>query len=102
VITLGDFGLRLQVSRAVFRAPADVVHALQVFARVLEPQLGLASPLAVLRDARCLFQEDAQLFGLRLDHARNHSLLDDRVGACAQARAEENVGDVAPRARACC
>ena len=66
------------------------------FSRVsLKPQLGLAAALAVFRDARGLLEENAQLLGLRLDHARDHALLDDGVGARAQARAEEDVRDVA-------
>ena len=36
-----------------------------------------------------------QLFGLGLDDAGNHSLLDDGVGARTQARAEKQVVDVA-------
>ena len=37
----------------------------------------------------------AQLLGLGLDHARDHSLLDDRVGARAEPGAEEEIVDVA-------
>ena len=76
--------------------PPDVVDRGRLLARVVEPELGLAAALAVLGDARRLFEEDAQLFGLRLDDARDHALLDDRVGARAEAGAEEDVGDVAP------
>ncbi len=68
----------------------------QVFPRVLQPQLGFAPPLAVFRHARRLLEENPQLLGLGLDHPRDHALLDDRVGARAQAGAEEDVGDVAP------
>ena len=58
--------------------------------------LGLAAALLVLGDARGLLEEHAQLLGLGLDDARDHALLDDRVGARPEARAEEDVGDVAP------
>jgi hypothetical protein len=73
----------------------DVGHAGQVLARVLEAQLGLAAALAVLGDARGFLEEHAQLLGLRGDDARDHALLDDRVGARAEARAEEDVLHVA-------
>ena len=74
---------------------ADVAHAGEVLARVLEAQLGLAAALAVFRNARGLLEEHAQLLGLGGDDARDHALLDDRVGARAQARAEEDVLHVA-------
>ena len=96
VVAARDLRLALQVLELLVELLADVVHAQQVLARVLQPQLGLAAPLAVLGNARGFFEEDAQLLGLRLDHARDHALLDDRVGARAQSRAEEDVGDVAP------
>ena len=74
---------------------ADVAHPLEVLARVLEAQLRLAAALAVLGHARGLLEEDAQLLRLGGDDARDHALLDDRVGARPQARAEEDVLHVA-------
>src|SRR5690606_6043532 len=63
--------------------------------------LRLAPPLLVFGDARRLFEEDAHLFRLRLDQARDHPLLDDRVAPRPEARAEEHTRDVlAPAARA--
>jgi hypothetical protein len=56
--------------------------------------LGLAAALLVLGDAGRLFEEGAQLFGARFDHARDHTLLDDRVAARAEPGAEEQLGDV--------
>src|SRR5205823_8562770 len=38
---------------------------------------------------------DSQLFGLRLDDARDHALLDDRVRPRTESGAEENIVDVA-------
>ncbi len=73
----------------------DVLDAREVVAGVGEPALGFLAPLLVLRDARGLLEEDAELLGLRLDHPRNHPLLDDRVGARAEAGAEEEIVDVA-------
>src|SRR4030095_965508 len=61
--------------------------------------LGLLAPLPVFRNARRFLEEDAELLGLGLDHARDHSMLDDRVSARAEARAEEKIVDVAPADR---
>ena len=74
---------------------ADVLDAGQVLARVGDPPLGLLAALLVLGYAGGLLEEDAQLLGLGLDHARDHALLDDRVRAGTEARAEEEVVDVA-------
>src|SRR5258706_16149256 len=45
--------------------------------------------------SRRFLEKHAQFLGPRLDDARNHPLLDDGVGARAQARAEKNVLHVA-------
>ena len=86
-----DLGLAAELLELRLELAPDVVDAREVLARVGEAVLGLAPPLLVLGDARRLLEEDAQLLGLRLDHARDHALLDDRVGARAEAGAEEDV-----------
>ena len=96
VVAFRDVSLLLQVRELFIELLAYVLDAQQVFARVPQPELGLAAPLAVLGDARGLFEENAQLLRFRFDHARDHALLDDRVSARAQAGAEEYVGDIAP------
>src|SRR5262249_28663122 len=48
----------------------------------------------IARDARGLLDEGAHVFGLALDDARNHPLLDDRVAARSEAGAEEELRDV--------
>jgi hypothetical protein len=53
--------------------------------------LGLAAPFLVARDAGRLLEEHPQLLGFGLDHARDHALADDRVGARPQAGPEEHV-----------
>src|SRR5919197_6725142 len=73
-----------------------VGNARQVLARISKPRLRLAPALLVFRYSRGLLEEHAQLSGFCLDDARDHALLDDRVGARAEARAEEHVGDVTP------
>ena len=90
-----DLGLLAEARELGFELRSDVADARQVLARVLEPQLGLATPLAVLGNAGGLLQEHPQLLGLGGDDARDHALLDDRVGARAQARTEEDVLHVA-------
>src|SRR5213075_1384549 len=47
-------------------------------------------------DAGGLFQKDSQFLGLGLDHARDHSLLDDGVGAGPESGAQEEIVDIAP------
>ena len=70
------------------------------FSRVSSSRdLGFAAALLVLGDARGLLEEHAQLLGLRLDDARDHALLDDRVAARAEAGAEEQ--SVMSRRRTC-
>ena len=96
LVARGDLRLRLELFHLQAELEADVGDARQVLARVGEPVLGLAAALLVARDARRFLEEHAQLLGLRLDHARDHALLDDGVGARAEAGAEEHVGDVAP------
>ena len=91
----GDLRLAGQLLDLRLELAADVVDARQVLARVGEAVLGLAAALLVLRDAGRLLEEDAQLLGLRLDHPRDHALLDDRVGPRPEAGAEEDVVDVA-------
>ncbi|KGD44404.1 hypothetical protein DO72_5716 [Burkholderia pseudomallei] len=90
-----DHRLRLELLEIRAELADDVLDARQILARVVQPVLGLAAALLVLRHARRLFEEHAQLFGLRLDDPRDHPLPDDRVRTRAEARAEEDVLDVA-------
>ncbi len=91
----GDLRLVLEPLELAAEFDADVLDAREVLARVRDPALGLLAPLAVLGDARGLLEEHPELLGLRLDDARDHPLLDDRVGARPEAGAEEQVVDVA-------
>ena len=98
-IAAGDLGLRLELLEVAGELAQDVLDPDQVLARVLESRLGLAPALLVLRHAGRLLEEQAQLLGLALDDPRDRSLADDRVGARAEASAEEDVLDVAPAHR---
>ncbi len=91
----GDPCLRFELFQLRAELDPDILDAGQVLARVGQASFGFLAPLLVLRDAGGLLQEHAELLGLGLDHARDHALLDDRVGARPEARAEEEIVDVA-------
>ena len=88
------FGLTGQVFDALAQFHADVVEARQVVAGVSQPPFCLPPALAILGDTRSLFEEAADLLRPRLDDARDHALLDDRVGARPEAGTEKQVDDV--------
>ena len=92
---LGGLRLPVEMLQRLLDFLAHVVQAIEVLARRLDARLGLLAALLVLRDARGLLEVHAQVLGPRLDDLGNHSLLDDRVAARAEARAEEHVDDVA-------
>lgn len=94
-----DDGLRLKLLEVRAELADDVLDARQVLARVVQAVLGFAAALLVLRHAGGFLEEHAQLFRLRLDDPRDHALPDDRVGARPEARAEEDVLDVAAARR---
>ncbi len=88
------FGLRAQMHQLLFQFLQDIADAQQVVARVADAQFRLTAAVAVFGDAGSLLEEDAQLLRFGLDDARDHALLDDRIGARPQAGAEEDVGDI--------
>ena len=92
---LRDFGLALELFEVGAEFAEDVFHACEVFTRVGEAVFGFAAALFVLRHARGFFQEDAHVIGLGLDDARDHPLPDDGVGTRPEARAKEDVLNVA-------
>ena len=87
-------GLSLEMPELLLDLVAQVAQAGQVLARVRDAALGLAAPLLVARNAGGFLEEGPHLVGLRLDDARDHVLLDDRVAARAEAGAEEQLRDV--------
>ncbi len=101
LVAAGRRGLALQVAQLLVDFLAQVVEPVQVLARVRDAALGLAAAFLVPGDAGGLLEKATHLVGPRVDHARDHVLLDDRVAARAEARAEEQLGDVlAPAAAA--
>ena len=95
MVALGHLRLIGQVFQLFTQFLPDVIDTPQVFAGVAQARFRLLAALAVFGYTRGFFQKDAQFFGLGLDHARDHALLDDGVGARAQPRAEEDVRDIA-------
>src|SRR3954470_1174266 len=93
-IFAGLFRLQFQVLELLAQFLADILHAQQVFARIVQPQFGLAPAFPIFRHAGRFFQKTAQVFRLGLDDARDHALFDNGVAAPAQAGAKKNVGDV--------
>src|SRR3954468_20975073 len=92
---LGGARLALQMRELLLDFVAHVAHAIEVLARRLDAAFGFLAALLVLGDAGRLLQMIAKLLGCRLDDLADHALLDDRVAARTEARAEEYVGDVA-------
>src|SRR5450755_1238163 len=90
---LGDLALA-RSARAVDLGD-DVVDAQQVLARQLHLAFGLLAALLVFGDAGRLFQEHASVFRACADDLTDATLLDDGVGLRADARAQEQLGDVA-------
>ena len=64
----------------------DIADAQQIIARIIQAQRRLAATLTITRHPRRLLQKHPQLFWFGFDNARNHALLDDRVGARPQPR----------------
>jgi hypothetical protein len=65
----------------------DIVHPLQVIARIQETLRRFTPSVAVFGNACRLFEENAQFLGFGFDDPRNHALLDNRIGARTQPRA---------------
>src|SRR6185312_4209207 len=94
-VLTGDLGLLGESRELVAELLANVLDTGEILLGVGDAPFGLAAALLVLRHPRGLLEEHAELLGLRLDDARDHPLLDDRVGARPEAGAEEEVVDVA-------
>src|SRR6185437_11855952 len=94
----GGARLPVQMIELLLDFLAYVLDAVEVLARGLDAAFGFLAAFLVTRDAGGFFQVDAQLLGTRFDDVGNHALLDDGITARAQARAEEQVGNVAAAA----
>ena len=96
MILARHLGLLAQMFELLGEFLPDIVHAQQILARVAQARLGFLAPLTVFRHPGGFLKKHPQFFRLRLNHARNHALLDDGIGARAQAGAEEDIRDIAP------
>jgi hypothetical protein len=94
LVAFGTSRLSLQVRQLLLDLVPKVSQALEIFFGVPDSVLGLTPPLFVFRDTRRFLEESTQVFRLRLDEARNHALLDDRVTVRAEPGAEQDVRDV--------
>src|ERR1700677_5052410 len=94
LVPAGGGGLALQMADLLVHFLAQIVQALQVFARLGDAALGFPTTPLVARYPRRLFQKCTQVVGPRLDDARDHALLDDAVAARAEAGAEKELRDV--------
>ena len=74
----------------------DVVHTCEVLSRVFESCFCFTTAFFVLRNTRCFFQEQTQLFRARFNDPADRPLADDGVGAWAQTGAQEHVLHIAP------
>src|SRR5581483_1504402 len=94
----GCLRLSVEVLELLLDFLAHVVETFEILARRLDAAFRFLAPLLVFRDARGLFEVAAQLVGMRGDDLGDHALFDDRVAARTEARAEEQIRDVAPSA----
>ncbi|MNO83023.1 hypothetical protein D3C76_743130 [compost metagenome] len=84
----------MQTLKLALQLFAQIGQALEVLKGATDAVFGFAAALLVLGNAGGFFDEVAQVFGPGLDQLGDHALFDDRVAARAQARAEENIGNV--------
>src|SRR5882724_9915071 len=87
-------GLPLQVPDLLFNFVAQILQPLEVFARVGHAALRFLAPLLVTGNPGGFLDERAHVIGLRLDDARDHPLLDDRVAARSESGAQEQIRNV--------
>ena len=87
LIFLRRLRLAMQALQLTLELFAQIGQASQVFMGSANTIFSFAAALLVLGDTGRLFDEVAQVFRLGLDQLGDHALLDDRVAACAKARA---------------
>ena len=100
LVTLGGARLTLEARQLFVDFFAQIIQAVEVFARVADARFGFAPALLVFGNAGGFFQIHPQVFRLGVDDARHHALLDNRVAARAEAGAEEDIRNVAATAAA--
>ena len=91
LVLLGHLGLTLQLVQVGVEFAQDVFHPREIFTRVAQAVLGLATTLLVLRDPGGFLEKQPQFLGLGFDDAADRALADDGIGARAQSSAEKHV-----------
>ena len=100
-VALRRFGLPIEVLYLLLNLVQDVRQTFQVIFGVPDTIGCLAATFLIFRDAGSFLDERPHFLGLGFDNSRNHALLDDRVAARAQARAQKHTRYVfAPTASA--
>ena len=95
LVLLRDFGLALQFFQTAIEFAQNVFYPRKVGARIGQPVFSLAAALFVFGYTRCLFQKQAQLFGLGFNNAANRALPNDGVGPRPQTGTQKHVLHVA-------
>ncbi len=93
-VDVGGLGLLLQRAQAAAGLALDVERAVEIVLRALQPKLGAAAALAVLREAGGLLDQDAAVARLRVDDLLDAALADDGVHLAAEVHVGEDVDDV--------
>src|SRR2546423_14284820 len=89
-------GVRLALQRPEARPglARNVERTIEVVLRSLELQFGTPSPLSVLAEARCLFDQQAPLGRARVDDLLDPPLADHRVHLASEVGIGEGLDDV--------
>ena len=98
-VALGALALARQRAHLALHFADQVVEALQVDRRLLEAPLGRAAAVAIEADAGRFLEQLATVVGAVGEQRVDHLALDDDAGVGAEARAAQQVGDVAQAAR---
>ena len=94
-VAFGSFGLFLQLFHLTRQLVLQIAQTLQMLARVFQTAFRLLAAFLIFGHARRLLDISAQLLRPRFDDARNHPLLDNSITACAHARTQEQISNIA-------
>ena len=94
-ITRGDFRLHFKAIHLCRQFRLNIANPRQIFLGVGQSIFGVFASLFVARHTGGFFEKYAQFFRLSLDDARNHALLDNRIGTRSETGAKEYIQNVA-------
>ena len=98
-VARGYFRLHLKTIHLRGQLGLNIADPRQIFFGVRQAIFGVLTSFLVARHAGRFFQKHAQLFGLGLDDARDHALLNHRISSRPEASAKEHVKNIAPTNR---